>query len=226
MPTLRSPVSGSWVTTHGSVTNRPPSSGQHLRMGMSWSVGGNGSVPCRQSGASGHDSLRLAGASYRWTTSLQGPELTVRGRACRSSRLHGLPDRRRGLGLHEESELLGGLVDRVASHAQGHPPPGTERVDGDGEWGDAALDGGLLEQERLAAPGLLHLQIGDRGDLKLGGDGFGNPPQLAGLVEMLDPVTEGFERHGFRVPRVPGRESVGPSGCRESVVEGHDLHPL
>src|SRR5271154_6580984 len=39
MPRLRSPVSGSRVTTHGSVMKRPPSSGQHLRMGKFKSVG-------------------------------------------------------------------------------------------------------------------------------------------------------------------------------------------
>src|ERR1017187_10591650 len=93
MPTLRSPVSGSRVTTHGNVMNRPPSSGQHLRMGRLRSVGSApvssvvvgvapttclsfevfpartpetaGETPAlpKMSGAAGHDSLRLAGAS-------------------------------------------------------------------------------------------------------------------------------------------------------------------
>ena len=86
MPRLRAPVSGSCVTTHGNVMKRPPSSGQHLRMGRSASVGGNGSVPFRQSGASGQASLRLVGASNRWMTSLQGPLFTVLGFAWRKSK--------------------------------------------------------------------------------------------------------------------------------------------
>src|ERR1039457_5152432 len=93
MPTLRSPVSGSLVTTHGNVMKRPPSSGQHLRMGrfksvgsarVSRVVGGVAPTTClsfevfpagtpetagetptlpRMSGAAGHGSLRETGAS-------------------------------------------------------------------------------------------------------------------------------------------------------------------
>src|SRR5665213_1773742 len=94
IPTLRSPVSGSSVTTHGSVMKRPPSSGQQRRIGKFKSVGSTrvsrvvvgvapttclsfevfpartpetaGETPAlpRISGALGHASLRLAGASY------------------------------------------------------------------------------------------------------------------------------------------------------------------
>jgi hypothetical protein len=39
MPTLRSPVSGSLVTTQGSVMKRPPSSGQHFRIAWPAIVG-------------------------------------------------------------------------------------------------------------------------------------------------------------------------------------------
>ena len=38
VPMLRMPVSGSFVNTSGSVMNRPPSSGQHFRIGSSSSV--------------------------------------------------------------------------------------------------------------------------------------------------------------------------------------------
>ena len=45
MPRLRSPVSGSRVTTQGKVMKRPPSSGQHLRMGRLAKVGQASSLP-------------------------------------------------------------------------------------------------------------------------------------------------------------------------------------
>src|ERR1035437_3013472 len=115
MPTLRSPVSGSLVTTHGSVMKRPPSSGQHFRMGKFKSVGSArasravvGASPTtlpvsevfptrasetapeagalpRMSRAAGHGPLREAGASNFWITSLHEPLFTVFGFAWRKS---------------------------------------------------------------------------------------------------------------------------------------------
>src|ERR1035437_4529508 len=109
MPTLRSPVSGSRVTTHGSVMKRPPSSGQHLRMGRLRIVGSTRAsrvvvgaspttlpvsevFPTRASetapgagalpkifGALRHGVLRLAGASNFWITSLHEPLFTIFG---------------------------------------------------------------------------------------------------------------------------------------------------
>src|SRR5215218_2775616 len=84
MPTFRSPVSGSCVTTQGKVMNRPPSSGQHFKMGRSASVGGVGDVPFFQSPADGQF-LAEAGASNLWITSLHGPLLTIFGFAWRKS---------------------------------------------------------------------------------------------------------------------------------------------
>src|SRR5271170_2291495 len=106
IPTLRSPVSGSRVTTHGSVMKRPPSSGQHLRMGRLRSVGSArasravvaasattfevfparaletapeaGALP-KISIAFGHGSFREGGASNLWMTSLHAPLLTIFG---------------------------------------------------------------------------------------------------------------------------------------------------
>src|SRR5476649_308385 len=102
MPTLRSPVSGSRVTTQGSVMNRPPSSGQHLRMGRLSRFGDWwGEAPDKPtfspgrlagtlappviSGAAGHGSLRDVVASYLWMTSLHEPLFTVLGLAWRKS---------------------------------------------------------------------------------------------------------------------------------------------
>ena len=87
MPTLRAPVSGSRVTTQGSVMKRPPSSGQHCWMGRFSRVGGRGSnaAGVRQSGAGGHGVVRGGGASKWWMTSWQAPSLTRFGRAWRRS---------------------------------------------------------------------------------------------------------------------------------------------
>src|ERR1035441_9505892 len=100
MPTLRSPVSGSLVTTHGNVMKRPPSSGQHFWMGKFARVGQASSLSLefsreadrleacptlRMSGAAGHGSLREAGASYLRMTSLHEPLFTVFGFAWRKS---------------------------------------------------------------------------------------------------------------------------------------------
>src|ERR1700733_6531143 len=84
MPTLRSPVSGSLVTTHGNVMNRPPSSGQHFWIGKLRSVGGFDDVPFFQSGAVGQFFVE-AGASNLWMTSLHAPLFTVFGFAWRKS---------------------------------------------------------------------------------------------------------------------------------------------
>src|SRR5439155_21377483 len=105
MPTLRSPVSGSWVTTQGRVMKRPPSRGQHFWMGKSSNVGQASSLSLN-SALSGEEygdrleacpTLAMLGAlgqlstfplltSNFLTTSLHGPVLTSFGLAWRKSR--------------------------------------------------------------------------------------------------------------------------------------------
>src|ERR1035437_1895421 len=101
MPRLRSPVSGSSVTTHGSVMKRPPSSGQHFRMGRLRSVGGVGLVGGKWAMPGGSedggwrmedgfpDARALPSSIFnppssflkRWITSLHAPLFTVFGLA-------------------------------------------------------------------------------------------------------------------------------------------------
>src|SRR5690349_18522572 len=95
MPTLRSPVSGSRVTTHGRVMNLPPSSGQHLRMGRFASVGGVAEVGGNWTGPAGRGAEGKGGrgdfasasfplfsfSSKRWITSLHAPSFTTFGLA-------------------------------------------------------------------------------------------------------------------------------------------------
>src|ERR1039458_5408289 len=87
MPTLRFPVVGSRVITQGSVMKRPPSFGQHLRMGKSSNeklsrVITKGSVMTRPQSFGQH--LRMGKSSNeklsRVITSLHGPVATVLGK--------------------------------------------------------------------------------------------------------------------------------------------------
>ena len=118
MPTLRSPVSGSRVTTQGSVMKRPPSSGQHCWMGRFSKVGQASRLSLescdgwdrrdacpalRMSGALGQGSARVGGASNLWMTSLHGPSFTTFGFAWRRSRA--VPSR-----LMASLKLVGGLA--------------------------------------------------------------------------------------------------------------------
>ena len=60
----------------------------------------------------------------------------------------------------------------------------THGVDGQRERRNFAVDGGFLEQQRLAAVGRFHFAVGDLGDFEFGGDGLGNAFEFAGTVEL------------------------------------------
>src|SRR6185369_12454826 len=84
MPTFRSQVTGSFVTTQGSVMKRLPSSGQQYWIGRLSRVGiGPGSRVARPV-EGGQLSARGAG-SNRWMISLHGLLETIRGFAWRNS---------------------------------------------------------------------------------------------------------------------------------------------
>ncbi len=89
MPTLRSPVSGSRVTTHGKVMNRPPSNGQHCWIGRFNNVGGDEELGAG-SWELGFPPTAIcelpSAASKRCTTSLHGPSFTIFGLAWRRSK--------------------------------------------------------------------------------------------------------------------------------------------
>jgi len=101
----------------------------------------------------------------------------------------------RRLGFHERTEFGGDLVHGTRPHAHGHAFPGTHRVDGQRERRDFAVDGRLLEQQRLAAAGRFHLAVGDFGDFEFGGDGLRDAFEFAGAVEVPDKIAEGFKSH-------------------------------
>ena len=78
------------------------------------------------------------------------------------------------LGLHQRAEFGGGFVHRIRSQAHGHALVRTHRVDGNWKRRNLAVDGGFLEQQRLAAAGRFHFAVGDLGDFEFGGDGLRN----------------------------------------------------
>lgn len=100
----------------------------------------------------------------------------------------GLGPGRWGFGLEERGEFGCGGVDVGCAEGDGHAAPGAEGVDGDGEGGNATVDGGSLDPERLPAPGLFHLEIGECGDFEFGGDGVLDPDEFTGLVESGNEV--------------------------------------
>ena len=107
----------------------------------------------------------------------------------------GFAETGRRLGLHQRAEFGGDFVHGIRAQAHGHALVRTQRVDGQRERRDCAVDGGLLEQQRLAAAGRFHFAVGDLGDFEFGGDGLGNALEFAGAVERVDKIAEGIKSH-------------------------------
>jgi len=99
------------------------------------------------------------------------------------------------LGLHERGQFGCNVVDGPGAHAQSKAVPGAQGVDGDGKWTGLAVDGRVFDEQGLAAARRFHLAIGQLGDFEFGGEGRGNPSQLACPVEGGHPVTKGIECH-------------------------------
>ncbi len=64
-----------------------------------------------------------------------------------------------------------------------------------GKGDDRAVDGGLLDEQRLAAAGRFHFAVGQFGDFQFGGDGLGDAFEFAGAVELLNEIAEGIKSH-------------------------------
>ena len=109
--------------------------------------------------------------------------------------LDGFLETRRRFGLHQRAKLVRDFIHGFRAHAHGHALVRAERVDGHGKRRDDAIDGGLLEQQRLAAAGQFHFAVGNLGDLEFGGDGLGNAFEFARLVEGVDEIAEGIKSH-------------------------------
>ena len=71
--------------------------------------------------------------------------------------------------------------------------PSVLMATGNGET--LAVDGGLFDQQRLAAAGRFHFAVGQLGDFQFRGDGLGNAFEFARLVEGVDEIAKGIESH-------------------------------
>ena len=98
----------------------------------------------------------------------------------------GFAKTRRRLGFHQRAEFGGGFVHGIRAQAHGHALVRAHRVDGERKRRNGAVDGRLLEQQRLAAAGRFHFAVSDLGDFEFGGDGLGNAFQFAGAVKLVD----------------------------------------
>ena len=97
-----------------------------------------------------------------------------------AEQFHGFAETRRRLGLHQRAQFGGDFVHGLArpgSWPCASSEPSVLMATGNGR--DDAVDGGLFEQQRLAAAGRFHLAVGDLGDLEFGGDGLGNAFEFA-----------------------------------------------
>ena len=100
-----------------------------------------------------------------------------------------------GLAFISDAEFGGDFVHGIRAQAHGHALVRTHRVDGERKRRDRAVDGGFLEQQRLAAAGRFHFAVGEFGDFEFGGDGLGNAFEFAGAVELADKIAKGFKSH-------------------------------
>ena len=133
----------------------------------------------------------------------------------------GFLETRRRLGLHQRAEFVRDFVHGIRAHAHGHALVRAERVDGHGKRRDDAVDGGLFEQQRLAAAGRFHFAVGDLGDFEFGGDGLGNAFEFARAVERVDEIAEGIKSHTpAKLTENPTAGNAGNRRIRASKYDG------
>ena len=101
------------------------------------------------------------------------------------------------LHLEQLSDARANLVQPLDAERHAHTPHRTEEVDRDGNRGALAVhQHGLLEQQRFAAPRLLHHAVGDLAQLEIERHRVPHAHQLAGAVELLDELSEAVDGHG------------------------------
>ena len=127
----------------------------------------------------------------------------------------GFLETRGRLGFHQRAKLAGDVRHGIGAHAHGHAPVRTQSVDGHGKGRNHAGDGGLLEEQRLAAAGRFHLAVGEFGDFEFGGHGLGDAFQLARAVKRVHKIAEGIKSHACETKpnRRQGKENASSATC-------------
>ena len=101
-----------------------------------------------------------------------------------AEQLDGFAKTGRRFGFHQRAEFGGDFIHGIRAQAHGHALVRAHGVDGERKRRNHAVDGRLLEQQRLAAAGRFHFAVGDFGDFEFGGDGLRNALEFAGAVEL------------------------------------------
>ena len=195
MPTLRTPVCGSFVITAGSVMNGAGSPGQQRWIGSSAEV----DVVAGQ-----HD--LLAGAARDGLRQRVGDRLQLLQAA------HLLDEPLRRLHLEHVLELRRDVVEPLDAEGEAHPPLGAELVDQ--ERVARALR--VLEQERR--PAGLHRAVDDLRDLEVGIDLGGDANELALPLEQGDPLAQvGGRSHRGQSTAAQRSVAAGGGGAATST---------
>ena len=186
MPTLRVFVAGSRVMTCGSVMYRPPSCGQHLRIGSA-------------------DSER---SSPVWTTSWHGARLTIDGPSPIERSTPSMSPARSSVArkplrqahVKHGGELVIQLVQVVHAQRPGHPPCRAKGIDEHRHR--AARD--VFEQQRLVLlDGAFGHAVGDLGDFQFGVNLRADADQLAALLQQSDKLAQISKGHVAPTPALP-----------------------
>ncbi len=188
MPTLRVPVSGSFVITAGRVMNGAGSPGQQVWIGQPRDV----DLVARE-----HDLLAFALRDD--LRRRVGDRLELLQAA------HLLPEPLRRLHLEHVGELLRDSVEARRPEREAHAPLGAELVDEERVLGALRV---LEEQRRAAAR--LDEAVDDLGDLEVRVDLGRDAVQLALALEERDPVAEVAKGATARVPP-RGAQSISVS---------------
>ena len=199
MPTLRTPVCGSFVITAGSVMNGAGSPGQQRWIG------------------SRPRSTSSPVSTISWLAPREtdfGSESAIDFSFFRPRTLSAESLRR--LHLEHVLELARDVVEPLDAEGHAHTTLGPELVDQQRVTRAARV----LEQERR--PAALHRPVDDLGDLEVGVDLGGDADELAFVLEQANPVAQVAGRgHGVSVETLVRAAAAVPHRARQLAEGDH-----
>ena len=178
--------------------NRPPSFGQHFRIGSSASenlISGLRPPVCR---FPQQVHYFLAGPFFRMLRPRMQQIQSLFEQAPSFSQIC------RRFRFENELNLLRKIFHAAHLQRHRHALPRSQRIDRQRKLRRFAIDSRLLEEQRLSTAGRFHLAIRPFADNQVGLDRDGNASQLALLVERVDELPKRSVSHGATVS--DGRE--------------------